>query len=89
MNEGPRTGPKYLEMERMEARLRPGQVDALTQLKRNVAAQRANRSERITENTLLRLAVDLLLAHRHQLRGDTEDELRQSILPLPADDRIE
>jgi hypothetical protein len=35
--------------------------------------------ERITENTLVRLAIDLLLANAGQLQGSTEDELRRSL----------
>jgi hypothetical protein len=35
--------------------------------------------ERITENTLIRVAVDLLLARARKLHGLTEDELRKSV----------
>jgi hypothetical protein len=35
--------------------------------------------ERITDNTLIRVAVDLLLTRADQLRGSTEDELRKSL----------
>jgi hypothetical protein len=55
------TGPKYLTYVRKECRLRPDQLDALTQLARKLNRERRGRGERITENTLIRMAVDLLL----------------------------
>jgi hypothetical protein len=71
--------PKYQRMVRKEARLRPDQVDALAQLRRRITRARRDRTETITDNTLLRVAVDLLLDHADQLRGDTEDQLRRSV----------
>lgn len=71
--------PRYLRMARLDARLRPDQVAALGELRRRIAAGRVDRSERITDNTLLRVAVDLLLAHADRLAGDTEDALRASV----------
>jgi hypothetical protein len=68
-------------MVRTEARLRPDQVAELAALRRRVAANREVREERITDNTLVRIAVDLLLAHGDQLVGDTEDQLRASVVP--------
>ena len=72
--------PKWASLERKETRLRPDQLEALTALRRRVAAQRRTRSEIITDNTLIRIAVDLLLAHGSRLRGDTEEELLHSVL---------
>lgn len=72
--------PRYQQMARMEARIRPDQQRALSELRRQVAANRAVKDERITDNTLLRVAVDLLLAHRELLEGNTEDELRASVV---------
>lgn len=72
--------PHYLQLTRKEARFRDEQIADLTQLSR-----RLNRSkdpaatERITENTLIRVAVDLLLAQADRLSGSTESELRQSV----------
>lgn len=81
----PRAGtdelPRYQQAVRVEARLWPEQVPALAALRRQVAAGRQIKTERITDNTLLRVAVDLLLAHAGQLVGDTEDQLRSSVLP--------
>ncbi|TDD64795.1 hypothetical protein E1262_27130 [Jiangella aurantiaca] len=72
-------------MERKEARLREDQVAELNRLARQLAraARRARPTgapgERITDNTLIRVAVDLLLGKAEQLRGTTEDELRRSV----------
>jgi len=54
--------PPYLTYVRKECRLRPDQLDALTALARKLNRERRGRGERITENTLLRLATDLLLS---------------------------
>ena len=84
----PRTGttgltesqtPKWQRLERKELRLRGDQLDELARLRRGLNRQRGGEGERITENTLIRVAVDLLLARADQLRGATEDELRQSV----------
>jgi hypothetical protein len=73
--------PLYRKLVRTEGRFRPDQVDALNQLARHVMANRQTPAERITANTLVRLAVDLLLAHADKLSGDTEDQLRESLIP--------
>lgn len=78
---GQEKGPKWRGLERKEARLHGDQILDLALLRREISAQRRNRSEIITDNTLIRIAVDLLLAHKDRLRGDTEDELRRSVLP--------
>ncbi len=71
--------PKYQQMIRKEARLRPDQVDVLAQLRRRVTRGRGDRTETITDNTLIRIEVDLLLERGEQLAGDTEDQLRDSV----------
>lgn len=71
--------PRYLTLERSEARLRGDQMVALAALRKRVAANRTVKSERITDNTLLRVAVDLLLSQGGQLHGNTEEELRASL----------
>lgn len=58
---GERPLPPYLTYVRKECRLRPDQLDALTALARRLNRERKGRGERITENTLIRWAVDLLL----------------------------
>lgn len=77
--------PRYLTFTRTEARLRDDQAAALTALRRRVAANRTDKTERITDNTLLRLAVDLLLQHADRVQGNTEAEMRRAL--LGEDDR--
>ncbi|PNW65401.1 UNVERIFIED_CONTAM: hypothetical protein BEN50_03655 [Euhalothece sp. KZN 001] len=65
-------------MLRKEARFREDQFDDLTALARTLNRRRKG-GERITENTLIRLAVDLLLKEADQLEGNTEEELREAL----------
>jgi len=60
------------------------QANALTELSRRLNKERRRPDgttvgERITDNTLLRIAIDLLLARAHELRGTTEQELAASL----------
>lgn len=72
--------PKYLRLVRKEARLTEDQVEALTALARRLNRQRGRgEGERITENTLIRVAVEILLARQTELAGSTEDELLASL----------
>lgn len=64
---------------RKEAQLREDQIVELQRLRRVVAGRRKTRTERITDNVLIRLAVDLLLADADKLQGDTEQELWESL----------
>jgi hypothetical protein len=73
--------PKWKGLERKELRLRADQLDELARLRRTLNRQRAGDGERITENTLIRVAVDMLLSRADRLRGTTEDELRKSVTP--------
>jgi pyruvate/2-oxoglutarate dehydrogenase complex dihydrolipoamide acyltransferase (E2) component len=63
---GERPLPPYLTYVRKECRLRPDQLDALTALARKLNRERKGKGERITENTLIRWAVDLLIHHLSQ-----------------------
>jgi hypothetical protein len=72
--------PRWQTMEPFNAKLRPDQVVDLVALRKEVAKNRTVKTERITDNTLLRIALDLLFAHQEYLKGNTEDELRDSIL---------
>ena len=58
---GERPLPPYLTYVRKECRLRPDQLDALTALARKLNRERKGKGERITENTLIRWAVDAFL----------------------------
>lgn len=71
--------PKFRTLERKDVRVRADQLDTLSRLTRQVSAARTDRSERITENTLVRVAIDLLSEHADQLQGNTETELRKSV----------
>lgn len=76
--------PKYLQLKRREARVYDDQADALTVLARRLNNGRRlpdgrTTGERITDNTLLRLAIDLLLTRTDELKGTTEEELAASL----------
>jgi len=71
--------PKWQRLERKELRLRADQLDELARIRRALNRQRGGEGERITENTLIRVAVDVLLGRAGRLRGTTEDELRKSV----------
>ncbi len=64
--------PKYLTYVRKECRLRPDQLDALTALARKLNRERKGKGERITENTLIRWAVDLLLENKQGFLEDNQ-----------------
>lgn len=70
---------RYDELERKEARVRLDQYEALQALSRQLNKSRNRRGERITENTLIRVAIDLLNARASELEGATEAELRKSV----------
>jgi hypothetical protein len=70
---------KFARLTRKDARVRADQDAALTALAKTLMRRRPAKAERITENTLIRVAIDLLLAHADELRGSTEDELRDSV----------
>lgn len=71
------TQPKYLTLVRKETRLREDQLEQLTILTRKLNRQRRG-GERITENTLIRVAIDLLLSQSEELSGATEAELLET-----------
>ncbi len=71
--------PKYLTFVRKEARLRSEQLDRLTSLTRSLNRKRQSNGERITENTLIRVAIDLLLNQSDELKGTTEQEIKKSV----------
>lgn len=71
--------PKYLQLERKDTLLWPGQMSELMMVRRMLNRARGGEGERITENTLIRLGVSLLLSRAAELRGTTEEELRQSL----------
>ena len=72
------TLPLYLTLVRKETRLREDQLEKLTILTRSLNRQRRG-GERITENTLIRVAIDLLLSQSVKLSGATEAELLEAL----------
>lgn len=80
--------PRWATLVRKEVRLREDQVTQLAAMRRRVAAARSDRSEIITDNTLIRIAVDwLLTTGEERLQGSTEDELRRSLTQAPRSRR--
>jgi hypothetical protein len=72
--------PKYLALQRKEARFRGDQVDALASLARRMNRGKAERGgERITENTLIRVAVDWLLSREELIGASSEEEIRRGL----------
>jgi hypothetical protein len=71
--------PTYLRYVRKETRLREDQQNQLTLEARRLNRAKKNPGARITENSLIRIAVDLLLAKIGAAAGDDEDEIRKSI----------
>lgn len=72
--------PRYEQFVRSEARLRPDQLSGLAELRRRLQSSRQDRSERLTDNTLIRVAVDALLSQADDVTGDTEDQIRDSVV---------
>lgn len=70
---------KFARLTRKDARVRADQDAALTALAKRLMRRRPVKAERITENTLIRVAIDLLLTHADELSGSTENELRTSV----------
>lgn len=70
---------RYDQYERKEARLREDQYNSLSEASRRLNKARNGHGERITENTLIRVAIDLLLANEVQLTGTSEAQIRASL----------
>ncbi|MCG0065962.1 chromosome segregation ATPase [Streptomyces tricolor] len=60
--------------------LREDQHSELSTIARELMLARSVKTERITENTVIRVAVDLMIRHPELLVGDTEDDLRTNML---------
>ena len=69
------------------ARIRTDQWSSLDDLARRVHDARSVKVERITSNTLIRVAIDGLLAHEGRLHGDTEEQLLASWLEFLGERR--
>jgi len=75
------TLPAYLRYVRKETRLREDQQNQLTLQARRLNRAKTTRGARITENSLIRVAVDLFLAQADRAVGDDEDAIRESMIP--------
>jgi len=69
----------FSTLVRKEARLRDDQIESLTLRARKLSRNKATSEQRITDNTLIRVAVDLLLSREGDLVGTSEAELRKSV----------
>jgi hypothetical protein len=74
-----RSGPRWLTFERKETRIRPDQLEWVEAQRKELNQRRQGAGERLTDNTLIRVALDLLMKHQGELQGVTEDQLRQSL----------
>lgn len=75
--------PLYLRLTRKDVRFRDEQLGGLHALARRLSkARRGSKGERITDNTLVRVAVDLLLQHADELSGGDEAALLESLRKL-------
>jgi len=77
---GEGSSPKYASLVPKEARLREDQIAALNDLARTLGRNRSDKTERITSNTLIRIAIDHLLANKGDMAGETEEQLRANYL---------
>ena len=73
--------PAYLRFVRKETRLREDQQNQLTLQARRLNRAKTTAGARITENSLIRVAVDLFLVQVDRAVGDDEDAIRKSITP--------
>jgi hypothetical protein len=82
LSEGDAPGPAvalYSDFQRKETRLRADQQNALTEHARRLNRAKGPGGQRITDNTLIRVAIDLLLSKVDKLAGRSETELRGSV----------
>ena len=71
--------PTYLRLVRKETRLREDQQNQLTLEARKLNRAKAVGTPRITDNTLIRIAVDLLLDRVSRASGDDEASILRSL----------
>jgi hypothetical protein len=72
-------GPAYLRLVRKETRLREDQQNQLTLAARRLNRAKAAGTPRITDNTLIRVAIDMLLQRIERASGDDETSLLESL----------
>jgi hypothetical protein len=82
----PRTGSTGRTKTRpKQLMIRSDQQTQLDQLARDLHDARSTKGERITANTLIRVAIDGLLEHGGRLHGDNEEQLLASWLEFLAE----
>lgn len=71
--------PRYLTLVRKELRITEDQADHIGRTARSLNLARQGQGERITDNTLVRLGISLLIDRLGDLHGTTEAELYESL----------
>jgi hypothetical protein len=69
----------FEDLVRKECRFRDDQLEDLSRSARRLQRTRLAPGPRITDNTLIRVAVDLLMSRADELQGSTEAEIRASL----------
>jgi hypothetical protein len=77
-SEDSEAGPRFRSFTPKLVLFRDDQLEALTRVARRLSRSKKG-GERITENTLVRVAVDFLLAREAGLTGSSEDEIRDGL----------
>ena len=75
----PNEGPRFLKFVRKDTRIREDQQAALTIQARRLNRAKGSGGSRITENSLIRVAIDLLLDRIDLAAGADEDAIRASV----------
>lgn len=70
---------RFEDFERKDTRQRSEQIAWIEQKRKELNRTRAQAGERLTDNTLYRVAIDLLISRGDELAGTTEAELRASL----------
>lgn len=73
------SGPLYLRLVRKDTRLREDQIEALTAHARRLNRKRPTGGVRLTENSLIRVAVDLLLDRIEEAPAGSEEQIREAL----------
>jgi hypothetical protein len=71
--------PLYLQLERKESRVRKDQLDTLSTVAKRLQRAKGTGGDRITDNTLIRVAIDMFLAQSDKAAGKTEAEILKSV----------
>ena len=72
-------GPAYMVLVRKETRLREDQQNVLTLHARRLNRVKPRGTPRLTDNSLIRIAIDLLLARMEEAAGGDEASILKSL----------